>query len=339
MRRAAAAARFAGSPSGRTRRLVGAPLAGGRVPLLASTASMFDRRTLAEDLVDCRGGVLASRGQVVSLQAIAEVARRAPALPRRRLADTALAAEVAFPLEAPAYQPLLARGAGVAVQRALCSAPLPEVLVEELLAAGREAPALLRHGLVTAAVTVRMLLTAARETRAIPELAAAALVHDLGMRHLPRRLLQHREPLPLEQVERIAAHPILGAYRLAHVMGSHPAVAAAQGHHWRCGQGYPGLPRQPARSIEVIAVASAFAALTQPRPYRSGPYDARGAADVLVGEVATGHADANTVRLLVHALRGGAGDLRTVRFGATHRGDEPQENRHHAVGSPSRSLL
>ena len=44
--------------------------------------------------------------------------------------------------------------------------------------------------------------------------------------------------------------------------------------------------RPPPRSMEVVSVASAFAALTQPRPFRSGAYDARGAADVLVAEAA-----------------------------------------------------
>jgi HD-GYP domain-containing protein (c-di-GMP phosphodiesterase class II) len=89
----------------------------------------------------------------------------------------------------------------------------------------------------------------------------------------------------------------------------------------------------------VIAVASAFAALTQPRPYRSAAYDARGATDVLVAETITGHADANTVKLLVHALRGRDGDPRAIRFGVSREGHQPEINRYTPVEPPARSLV
>jgi HD-GYP domain-containing protein (c-di-GMP phosphodiesterase class II) len=87
----------------------------------------------------------------------------------------------------------------------------------------------------------------------------------------------------------------------------------------------------------VIAVASSFAALTRPRPFRSGAFGARGAADVLVGEVARGHADAVTVKLLVHALRGGRGRVQEVRFGQERPGQAPSVNRHTRVSAPERS--
>jgi hypothetical protein len=301
---------------------------------------MFDRLTLAEDLVDCRGAVLVRQGFVISPEAIVEAAQRAPSTPRRTLAETPLADEVSRPLDEPAYEALFRRqGARDAVERALLSVRLPDVLFDELLAMRRVAPRLCRDAFATAAIAVRMLLTAVGGARALPELAAAALLHDLGMRHVPLPLLGHRERLDLEDAHRIAAHPLLGAYHLAAVLGAHPAVAAARSHHWRCGQGYPGLAGPPSRSIEVIAVASAFAALTQPRPFRSGAYDARGAADVLVAEVITGHADGNTVKLLVHALRGGNGDPRRIRFGVSRDGHAPDVNRHASVAPPARSLL
>jgi HD-GYP domain-containing protein (c-di-GMP phosphodiesterase class II) len=226
-----------------------------------------------------------------------------------------------------------------AVEQALLEAQLPEVLVEELMALRHAAPRLERHAFAAAAVAVRMLLAAVGGARAVPDLAAAALLHDLGMRHLPTHLHGYRERLAESDARLIAAHPLLGAYHLATVLGVHPAVSAARSHHWRCGQGYPGLAAPPSRSIEVIAVASAFAALTQPRPFRSAPFDARGAADVLVAEVKDGHADGNTVKLLVHALRGGGGDPRAIRFGVTREGHGPDVNRHRPVVAPPRSAV
>jgi HD-GYP domain-containing protein (c-di-GMP phosphodiesterase class II) len=301
---------------------------------------MFDRLTLSEDLVDCRGDSIAPRGCVISPEAIREATSAARPGSRHRVGDTPLAADMTLALEASAYQHLFGRsGAGQAVERLVLAAELPGPLLDELTAMRTAAPALYRHGVLTAAVAVRMLLASVGETRALPDVASAALVHDLGMRHLPPTVLTHCDRLPVELAHRIAAHPLLGAYHLAVVLGNHPAVAAAQGHHWRCGQGYPVLSAAPSRSVEVIAVASAFAALTQPRPYRSSAYDARGAADVLVGEAMSGHADGNSVKLLVHALRGGDGDPRAVRFGGSREGHAPAQNHHAPVDAPVRGGL
>lgn len=299
---------------------------------------MFDRLILTEELVDARGEVVAARGTVLSAESIREVARRAPARPRRALEETPLAADVDVPLFEPAYRHLF-EGQGVrdAVRRALLTTRLPEALFEELLALRRAGSPLHVHAFATAAVAVRMLLSAVGFARAVPDIAAAALLHDLGMRHVPARLFRNREGLSRDDGLRIASHPLVGAYHLATVLGAHPAVAAARSHHWRCGQGYPALEAAPSRSIEVISVASAFAALTQPRSFRATVYDARGASDVLAAEAVGGHADANTVKLLVHALRGGRGDPRAIRFGKPRAGHGPDVHRYVHVSAPARS--
>lgn len=299
---------------------------------------MFDRLILAEELVDCRGEVLAPRGAVLSPDAISEAAARAPELPRRALGETPLAADVEVPLGEHAYRHLFdSEATRGAVRDLLLAIQLPDSLFEELLALRRTASPIHLHAFAAAAVTARMLMAVVGPVRAVPELAAAALLHDVGMRHVPARLSRLRERLGRDEAVRVAAHPLLGAYHLACALGAHPAVHAALGHHWRCGQGYPTLRSPPSRSMEVISVASAFAALTQPRPFRSAAYDARGAGDVLVAEAAAGQADMNTVRLLVHTLRGGAGDLRSVRFGHERAGHAPDVNRHVHVTAPARS--
>lgn len=301
---------------------------------------MFDRIVLDRDLADCRGEILGRRGLVVSADSVSDVARRAPARPRRPLEMTTLRPDVAIPLEDPVYGHLFARGAERdAVGAALRAVSLPDVLFEELVALRRDAVHLYEHALATAAIAARVLIASVGRSRGIPELAAAALLHDLGMVHVPRRLFTNRDRLSRDESAAIAAHPFLGAYHLACVLGDDPAVSAAQGHHWRCGQGYPALAGPPPRSVELIAVASSFAALTQPRAYRSGAYSARGAADVLVSEATLGHADAVTVKLLVHALRGGAGDVHAVRFGRERPGHAPDVNRHTRVAPPERSRV
>lgn len=299
---------------------------------------MFDRLILTEELSDCRGGVIAGRGTVLSPESIAEAAAHAPTLPRTALADTPLATDVDVPLEDPRYR-FLFQGDGIkeAVRRLLLMVALPAALFDEILALRRVGSPIHAHAFATAAVAVRMLVGVVGEARGVPELAAAALVHDLGMRHVPAHVSRRRDRLGRDEAARVAAHPFLGAYHVARLLGSHPAVQAALGHHWRCGQGYPTLGASPSRSMEVVSVASAFAALTEPRPYRSSAYDARGAVDVLVAEAQSGQADGNTVKLLVHALRGGGGDLRQVRFGRERDGHGPEENRHVHIAAPARS--
>ncbi len=296
---------------------------------------MFDSVTLEHELIDCRGATLAPAGAVISASTIAEAARRARPGPMRPLADTPHRAEVTGPLEDPVYLHLFGEPAvRAAVERALLEVRLPERLFEELTAVQRANPGLYRHGLATAAVAVRMLLAAVGATRGVTDLAAAGLLHDLGMRHLPMRLVRNRDRLTRPESAEVAAHPLLGAYHLALLLGAHPAVGAAQAHHWRQGQGYPHLAAPPSRAAELVAVASAFSALTQPRPFRSEPFDVRAAADLLVQEAQAGTADEATVKLLVHALRGGRGDPRAIQFGGPRGGQVPEVNRHTLVAPP-----
>ena len=314
-----------------------APGAGLR--LLASVQPcVFDRLTLEEDLRDVHGRTLGVCGLVISTESIADAAQRAPRARRRSIGDTFAEAELLGRLADPTYEHLF-EGDGVraGVSTVLRSIELPDALWDELGALRAGVAEQWDHALVTAAIAVRMLLAAVGPARGVPELAAAALLHDLGMTHLALRLRRGGGPLSRADAAEITHHPLLGAYHLASVLGPHPAVAAAQTHHWRCGQGYPALPASPPRSILVVGVASAFAALTRPRPFRSGAFDARGAADVLIDDVAAGHADGNTVKLLVHALRGGRGDVRQVRFGHARLGHSPEVNRHAPLAPPDRS--
>jgi hypothetical protein len=294
---------------------------------------MFDRVTLTRDLVDSRGAILGRRGLVVSVTTVLEAARRAPpGSCRPAELDARLASDLRAPLSDGVYRHLF-RGDAVqtGVGRALASIRLPRQLHDELHALAAEDPARYRHALATAAISVRMLVSAVGEAPGLPEIAAAGLLHDLGMRHVARHLARNGDALEPDEIMDVASHPLLGGLHLALTLGQHPAVEAALGHHFRGGHGYPWLPRSPSRSVEVVAVASAFAALTHARPFRSGPYDARGAVDLLVIEAKAGRADGTTVRLLVHALRGAGGEVKAVRFGRDRLVPGPDVNRHTVI--------
>ncbi len=300
---------------------------------------MFDRVVLPRDLADANGIVLAERGFVISVDTVHEAVRQAQPLPRLALSETPIAEDLHLPLADPPYRHIF-RGPGVqaAVARALLAARLPEPLFDELAALKILDPLRYRHALTTGAVTARMLIAAVGDAPALPDLAAAGLLHDLGMRHLSYHLARNGDRLDVREVMDVASHPILGGWHLARLLGAHPAVDAALAHHWRNSHGYPSLTRAPSRAVQVVAVASAFAALTQARAFRSEPFDARGAADVLISEAAGSRADMNTVRLLVHALRGARGEVGQVRFGRERLGHAPVMNRYTAI-APLRSAV
>jgi len=300
---------------------------------------MFDRVKLRRDLTDCGGRLLARAGSMISVESIAEAADQARPGNAAPISDTFLADDLAGAARDPVLSHLFrAEEVRSAVGRVIESALLPLPLVEEMAAAKISDPVRYQHALASAVVTARMILATSGTGRSSPEIAAAALLHDIGMRHVPSRVVRTPDSLHGEDALEIAQHPLLGAYQLARLLGNHPAVEAALAHHWRDGQGYPDLAAPPSPTTEVVAVASAFAALTQTRAYRSEPYGARGAADVLVAEAASGHADPFAVKLLIHALRGAEGQMAGLRFARARPGMLPDINRHTRIAPPARRM-
>jgi HD-GYP domain-containing protein (c-di-GMP phosphodiesterase class II) len=297
---------------------------------------LFDRITLRRDLVDCQGHVLARRGFVISPESIADAVASVHPGAADAIGGTPILEDLQQPLTDPTYRHLF-RTDGVrdGVTRVFEAVRLPGTLIAELAAMKQSDPPRYRHALATAAVTVRMLEVGAGKSRTPTDLAAAALLHDLGMHHVPARVVRHPESLHGDDSLEVVQHPLLGAYHLACVLGDHPAVEAALTHHWREGQGYPDLPAPPSPAVEVVAVASAFAALTHARAYRSDAYEARGAVDLLVAEAAAGYAEPFAVKLLVHALRGGDGELGALRFARGRPGHRPTVNHHTRISAPT----
>lgn len=293
---------------------------------------MLERFTLRRDMVDCRGAVLAPAGTMLSVYAVRDAAARTTPASALPLAGTFVAADVRQTLAAPVYRHLFRGDLRDGVARALLACDLPEALWEELRAMRAADASRYWHSVATATVTVRMLLASVGEAAAIARTAAAALVHDIGMRHVPQSISRNVDMLNRDEVEEVAAHPLLGAYHLALLLGRHPALDVALSHHWHGRRGYPRLPWSPSWDAAVVAVASAFAALTQPRPFRSAPYDARGAADVLIAEAAADRVDSGAVRLLVHVLRNATGDVHALRLARERVGHAPAVNRHTVIG-------
>ncbi|HUJ28448.1 MAG TPA: HD domain-containing phosphohydrolase [Myxococcales bacterium] len=292
---------------------------------------------LTKDLFAADGRLVASRGEIVDVGVLRDVAERArPAGRDRPLFETAVADAVLEALEAPALAHLVgSEGLRAPAADALSEVRFPQSVWDELLALEREDGPRYQHAIWTGVVAARLFRAALGSAPGVSRLVGGALVHDVGMRHAALRLRFKRDHLTRAEALALEDHPLLGALILATELGDAPAVHFALLHHTRAGYGYPrvqGLP--PLRGLDIVAVASAFAALIAPRSYRQKAFDSRGAVDQLLDEADAGHFDARAVRLLVHCLRGNLAAPGMMAVARKPRGFRPPSNHHGVAREP-----
>lgn len=289
---------------------------------------------LTRDLVAADGKLVASRGEIVDLAYLKETAARAPRDPKvRALHDTAVSEAVleafdAAPLQHFAGPP----DARAQIADALCEVRFPDAVWEELSALQEQDSIRFQHAVWTAVVSARLFRAALGEAPGMTRLIGGALVHDIGMRYAAPKLRFKRDHLTPNDALGLEDHPIVGALLIAKAMGDAPAVHFALLHHTRAGFGYPRVEgKPPLRGLDLVSVASAFAALVAPRPFRQQPFNARGAADQLCDEARAGYFDPRAVRLLIHCMRGAKGPIAELKLPRTATGFRPARN-HHGVG-------
>lgn len=127
------------------------------------------------------------------------------------------------------------------------------------------------HAINTALLAMTVSQAAGIESRARHRIGVAGLLHDIGMTRLPEEF-SAGTALATEDRGRMERHTVLGAAMLlSGPAGLELAAAAALEHHLRPdGTGYPArrFPFAPHWVSRLIGVASAYAALRSPRPYR-----------------------------------------------------------------------
>jgi HD-GYP domain-containing protein (c-di-GMP phosphodiesterase class II) len=292
---------------------------------------------LTKDVFAADGRLVASRGEVVDVPFLRDLASRAPRAQRERpLFETDVADAVLEAFEAPALQRLV----GTEETRALAADALsevrfPQAVWDELTVLRREDGPRYQHAIWTGIVAARLFREALGPAPSLSRLIGGALTHDLGMRHAAMRLRFKRDHLTRAEALALEDHPLLGAIVLASSLGDGPAVHFALLHHARAGHGYPRVQgHAPLRGLDVVSVASSFAALIAPRSYRLQPFNARGAIDQLVEETAAGHFDARAVRLLIQCLRGTHVALDKLQLPHKPTGFRPPMNRHGLAPEP-----
>lgn len=287
---------------------------------------------LTKDLLAADGRLIASRGEIVDIAAVKDLAARARPLESRErpLFETAHADAVLEAFESAALKDLVGSESFRALAAdVLAEVRFPQSVWDELEAMRSDDKARYQHAIFTGVTAARLFRAALGTAPGLARLVGGALVHDIGMRHALPRLRHKREHLTRAEALALEDHPLLGALILASVLGDAPAVHFALLHHTRAGFGYPRVKAEPPlRGLDLIAVASAFAALVAPRPFRMTPFNPRGAVDQLLEEAQAGHFDERAVRLLIHCMRGARGSIAELQLPKKATGFRPQVNNH-----------
>jgi len=134
-------------------------------------------------------------------------------------------------------------------------------------------------GAIALAIATELRLSAA-DRRSVE---LGALLHDVGKLSIPDRVLIKPGPLNELEWEAMRRHATLGERLLARIVQQPEVLAAVRSHHERWdGSGYPDGKRGeeiplPAR---IVAVADAFQAMIEPRPYRAPRTQASALAEI-----------------------------------------------------------
>jgi HD-GYP domain-containing protein (c-di-GMP phosphodiesterase class II) len=149
--------------------------------------------------------------------------------------------------------------------------PLQSPLAQLVATAESADPSLRLHSHHVARLSLAIGRALYLPQRKLAMLAFAAAVHDIGKIAVPSSVLT--KPGPLEPWERLAVerHPAEGQRLLEPHVNSPELLAIVRSHHERWdGHGYPdGLAaEQIPLGARIVAVADAFTAMVEPRPYR-----------------------------------------------------------------------
>lgn len=112
--------------------------------------------------------------------------------------------------------------------------------------------------------------------------ALALLLHDVGMTKIPAFIITKTSPLKLEEREKIPPHVLMG-YKIAAKLdlGFDAMKQAVLEHHERLdGSGYPQKSKQISSFGLLTAVADAFSAMVQKRPYAEAKSPAQAAKEL-----------------------------------------------------------
>jgi HD-GYP domain-containing protein (c-di-GMP phosphodiesterase class II) len=107
----------------------------------------------------------------------------------------------------------------------------------------------------------------------VSQVVTGALLHDVGMLRMPKKIVGKRGVLSASELQRIQSHPLY-AYKIVNKELFYPedvGLIVLQHHERWDGEGYPGRISGTAidLSARIVSVADAFEAMVSQKPYRN----------------------------------------------------------------------
>lgn len=185
------------------------------------------------------------------------------------------------------------------------------------------------HSINTTLLIICLCILFYDDYQKILQIATASFTHDIGKSRIPSSILHSNMPLSDSEFDIIKEHTIYGAILCCHYFGdffSPPAIVAFQHHEKKNGMGYPAGIKIKDSTTMFVSIVDIFDALISLRPYRSGPYDVRGALDILCLSVEKGELDEEKLKMLISINRNQKEPLSEIKYSTTFRGKSPKVN-------------
>ena len=127
------------------------------------------------------------------------------------------------------------------------------------------------HNAAVSRIAVRVAAQLGVRGEALRHVELGALLHDVGKLDVPDRILGKPTGLTDLEWQVMRRHAASGERLLLHILDLPDVLAIVRSHHERWdGAGYPDGKRGDGIPLgaRIVAVADAFRAMTEPRPYR-----------------------------------------------------------------------
>lgn len=161
---------------------------------------------------------------------------------------------------------LLAGGHGVErLLNAFYAMPMNEALVFKLTVAREQRPDIFEHSIQIALIALFLAIKSRLPERELANVAAAGMLHDIGVLHIDPALLEPGHRLDADELRHVYAHPMTAYLILQTFPLFHPEISTAVfEHHERLdGSGYPrGLKSEEiGRLGQILMLAEAVTTL------------------------------------------------------------------------------
>ena len=130
---------------------------------------------------------------------------------------------------------------------------------------------LIQHSRRVSELSVRIGKAMGLDKQTVIELKIAGMLHDIGKVYVPSEIINKPEKLDQASMEIVRTHTLLGYDILRGIKEYKNIAKYARSHHERIdGKGYPDglVGNDIPLGSRIIAVADAYEAMTETRPYR-----------------------------------------------------------------------